>query len=233
MLVRVSLIALTTVFVISCGGEEPEQSANIPRTESQASAAEPAQAQSSSAWQVRIDRSRSAEDPDNTTNVDFTAMGPSGFHYAGGPAGTLWMPGQTVSGNYVLSGTFTLNKPASHTTYYGLVFGGSNMAGASQHYLYFQVAQDGTYLVKVRDGDSTNELEGGKTKSPAVQMPGSGRSSVNTLEVRVAGDTVEFVVNGTVVHTSPRTGTLAMTDGIVGARVNHVTDVTLTNFRAG
>jgi hypothetical protein len=61
-----------------------------------------------------------------------------------------------------------------------------------------------------------------------VRRPdGSGRSS-NTLEVRVAGDTVSYVVNGTVVHTGPKAG--VTTDGIVGFRVNHQLDVAVEGF---
>lgn len=228
MLARVFLITMAGTLVVSCaGGAEP--SAETRAAEAPAAAAAAAQPQAQ-AWEVRLDQSQSASDPDDVADIDFTSMGSNGFHYVGGPAGTLWMPGQTASGAYMLSGTFTLNKPASHTTYYGLVFAGSNMGEANQHYLYFQVAQNGTYLIKSRDGDETMELEGGKTESPAVQMPEDGGSSVNELAVRVTADAVEFLVNGTVVHTSPRTGMFAMTDGIVGARVNHVTDVTLTNF---
>ena len=47
----------------------------------------------------------------------------------------------------------------------------------------------------------------------------------------MAGDTISYVVNGTVVHTTPESGATAVTDGIVGARTNHVTDVTVPNFR--
>ena len=47
----------------------------------------------------------------------------------------------------------------------------------------------------------------------------------------MAGDTISYVVNGTVVHTTPESGATAVTDGIVGARTNHVTDVTVSNFR--
>ena len=42
------------------------------------------------------------------------------------------------------------------------------------------------------------------------------------LEVRVGADATQFVVNGTVVFTAPKTGMAARTDGIWGVRVNHV-----------
>ena len=68
-----------------------------------------------------------------------------------------WNPANTASGNYTLKGTFTLMKPSGHTNYYGLVFGGSDLEGPQQSYLYFVVAQNGTWLIKRRDGDADRE----------------------------------------------------------------------------
>jgi DNA-binding FadR family transcriptional regulator len=45
------------------------------------------------------------------------------------------------------------------------------------------------------------------------------------VEVRVGTGKTDFVVNGVVVHTEPRTGALAKTDGIYGIRVNHQLEV--------
>ena len=223
MLRRAVLTVVTAVFVVSCAAE-PEAEPSEPV------AAEPQEVDvAEDGWQVRIDKSQSATDPDDTSDVEFMPM-EGGFHYVGGPAGTLWMPGQTASGDYTLSATFTLNEPSSHTNYYGLVFGGSNLGEADQRYQYFQVAQNGTFLIKERTGDATQDLEGA-TEHTAVKTPPESGSSVNALEVRVARDTISYVVNDTVVHTTPREGVFATTDGIVGARVNHVTDVTVSDFQ--
>ena len=62
-------------------------------------------------WQVRADRSENAGDPDDTPELEFSAMGTTGFHSIGGPAGTFWIPGQSATGDYTLSATFTLNEP--------------------------------------------------------------------------------------------------------------------------
>jgi hypothetical protein len=45
---------------------------------------------------------------------------------------------------------------------------------------------------------------------------------VNELAVRINGDQIEFVVNGTVVHSTERSGPLLDTNGLYGVRVNHV-----------
>jgi len=41
----------------------------------------------------------------------------------------------------------------------------------------------------------------------------------------VGADKIDFVVNGTVVHTEPKSGATAKTDGIYGIRVNHLLEV--------
>ena len=219
----VALTVLTGILAVSCAAEPEPVEPPAPEP--------PAAEAPAGEWQVRIDESQSATDPDDTPDIEFTPMGAAGFQYVGGPAGTLWMPGQTASGDYTLSAAFTQNEPASHTTFYGLIFGGSDLGDPTQRYLYFQVAQNGTFLIKERTGDETEDLEGGETEHAAVQTPPEGGSAVNALEVRVAGDTVSYVVNDTVVHTTPRTGVFAATDGVVGARVNHVLDVTVSNFQ--
>jgi len=64
-----------------------------------------------------------------------------------------------------------------------------------------------------------------KTPSDAVKKPDAGGKSVNALEVRVAPAKIDYVVNGTVVHSAPKSGVTAKTDGIYGIRVNHLLDV--------
>ena len=135
----------------------------------------------------------------------------------------------TASGTYTLKGSFTLLKPSGHANYYGLVFGGSGLEGADQTYLYFEVAQNGTWLVKKRDGNATSNVVG-RTPSDAVKKPDDSGKSVNDLEVRVGADKIDFVVNGTVVHSEPKTGAVAKTDGIYGIRVNHLLDVQVDGF---
>src|SRR5439155_555416 len=85
--------------------------------------------------------------------------------------------------NYTLKGTFTLMKPSGHTNYYGLVFGGSDLEGAQQKYLYFLVAQNGTWLIKRRDGETTTDVAP-KTASEAVKKPDASGKSTNVLEAQ-------------------------------------------------
>ena len=185
-------------------------------------------AQAPTGWQVRIDHSENAADPDDVPDLTIMTMG-NGFHVVGGLAGTFWNPANRVEGDFTAKATFNLMKPASHTSFYGLTFGGEDLVGAGQKYLYFLVAQNGNYIIKTRAGEDTTEVQA-STPHAVVSQPGADGRSTNLLEVRVAGDTISYVVNGTVVHTTPKSAVTAVTDGIVGVRVNHVLDVHVDAF---
>jgi len=100
-------------------------------------------AQAPKGWLVRADRSTSASDPDKSGTIKFVTMG-TGFHATNPQAAVYWNPANTATGAYTVKGTFTLVKPSDHINYYGVVFGGSDLGGPKQSYLYFLVAQDGT-----------------------------------------------------------------------------------------
>ena len=188
----------------------------------------PLAGQSPKGWKVRVDRSTSASDPDGAGSIKFVTEG-SAVHATNPQAAVYWNPSNSASGNYTLKGTFTLLKPSGHTNYYGLVFGGSDLEGPQQQYTYFLVAQNGTWLIKKRNGDATDNVAA-KTPNDAVKKPDDTGKSTNTLEVRVGADKVDFVVNGQVVNSMPKSG--LKTDGIYGIRVNHLLDVNIDNFGA-
>jgi hypothetical protein len=181
----------------------------------------PLVAQAPKGWKLRVDRSTSASDPDAAGTIKFMQMG-STLHAINPQAAVYWNPASTASGNYTLKGTFTLMKPSGHTNYYGLVFGGSDLEGANQSYTYFLVAQDGTWLVKKRAGEAATDVIA-KTPNAAVKKPDASGKSVNALEVRVGADKIDYVVNGTVVQSAPKSG--VKTDGVYGIRVNHLLEV--------
>ena len=189
----------------------------------------PLVAQAPKGWKVRADRSTSASDPDAAGSIKFVTMD-NGFHATNPQAAVYWNPANTATGTYTLKGTFTLMKPSGHTNYYGLVFGGSDLEGPNQNYLYFLVAQDGTWLIKRREGDASTQNVADKAASDAVKKPDATGKSTNALELRVTANKIEYLVNGTTVHTTPRTGPTAKTDGIYGIRVNHQLEVRIDGF---
>jgi hypothetical protein len=188
----------------------------------------PAFAQAPKGWKVRGDHSADASDPDAAGAIKFVVSG-SGFHATNPMAAVYWNPANTATGNYTLKATFKLIKSSGYDEYYGLIFGGNGLEGPMQNYLYFMVTDDGTYLIKRRDGSSTQGVSP-KTPSPAVKKPDASGTATNALEVRVTADKVAFAINGTVVTTLPKTGAAAKTDGIYGMRINHQLDVQIDGF---
>ena len=186
----------------------------------------PLVAQTPQGWRMRVDESTSAEDPDDRPDLKVATVG-SGMRITGGPAGTFWNPSNAVTGNWTARANFTLMKPSSHTNYYGLIFGGRDIEGPKQTYVYFLVAQNGTYIIRRRVGEQVTDVQG-RMMHAAIQRPDANGRSVNALEVRVAGNTVSYVINGMVVHTAPK-GNL-VTDGLVGVRINHALDVQMEGF---
>jgi hypothetical protein len=189
----------------------------------------PLNAQAPKGWKLRVDRSMSASDPDAAGDIKFVEVG-SGFHATNPKAAVYWNPANTAAGNYTLKGTFKLVKTSGHSEYYGLIFGGSGLDGPAQSYTYFMVEQDGTWLIKSRNGSSTAQVASSGSPSDAVKKADASGMSTNALEVRVMPDKVDFVVNGKVVNTAPKSGQALKTDGIYGIRVNHMLEVQVDGF---
>jgi predicted secreted protein len=188
-------------------------------------------AQSTAGWKQRIDASTDASDPDPAGEVKFTAI-PGGFQTSNPKAAVFYNPANTATGNYTLKGTFAQNARSSHANFIGLVFGGKDLAGAGENYTYFLIApQNGSFLVKQRTGAGQRDTKDVVARTPnaaITQLDANGKAS-NTLEVRVGADKIDYVVNGTVVSSSPKTG--ITTDGIWGFRVNHaLPDVSVTGL---
>jgi len=196
-------------------------------------------------YRMRLDASTDAADPDDSPNVKVIRHG-NAVTVATGPAALLYKETDRATGNYTLKGTFTLLAPSAHTNFYGLMIGGQNLGAANESYLYFLVAQNGNYIVKWRrmavpeaGGPRGNESPTivPSTAHAAVVRPDETGRSVNNLEVRVTADKIDFVVNGQVVTSLPKTGlegtiggaaagtkvpVTSGTDGIWGFRINHV-----------
>jgi hypothetical protein len=189
----------------------------------------PLNAQAPKGWKLRVDRSMSASDPDAAGDIKFVEVG-SGFHATNPQAAVYWNPANTAIGNYTLKGTFKLVRTGGHSEYYGLIFGGSGLDGPAQSYTYFMVEQDGTWLIKSRNGSSTAQVASSGSPSDAVKKADASGTSTNALEVRVMPDKVEFVVNGKVVNTTPKSGQAVKTDGIYGIRINHMLEVQVDGF---
>jgi hypothetical protein len=191
----------------------------------------PIAAQVQAGWKVRIDGSQSASAPDATPTLKFAPMG-KGFHLTGGPGAIVWDPAHTVKGIYSVKATFTLMKPSDKVTYYGLAFAATDIEGSAPAYVYFTIAQDGTFQIRHRAGNDVHDMD--KSLHYAIRKPDASGKSTNTLEVQVAPTAVSYLVNGAVVDATPnRPGTGAYTektDGLVGVRIDDQIDVQVDGF---
>jgi hypothetical protein len=173
-------------------------------------------------WTVRADRG-------DAKNAKIVTMG-KGLHLTLGPAIILYRTETKGSGPFHTLATFTQTKPSEHAEGYGLFVGGQDLDGAAQKYLYFLVRQDGSYLIKRRDGEKTTDVSKGWVKHEAVKQPEGKGSATNLLEVdnKLDPNRVAFLVNGQEVYATDAKG-MAL-DGIVGLRVNHNLDVHVEGF---
>jgi mono/diheme cytochrome c family protein len=96
-------------------------------------------------WSVRPDRGTADQ-------IKFAIAGDVD-HFAMGPAGTFYRSDWTKSGDYQFSARLTQMKAPTHPISYGLMIGGSDLAGPNQTYSYFLVRNQGEYYVANREGD--------------------------------------------------------------------------------
>ena len=181
-------------------------------------------AQTPRGWRMRVDESAAASDP-AAARIDFTATD-RGFHAANPDGAVYWNDADSASGDYTLKASFTLMKPASSPNFYGLVFAARDLEGPRRQYLYFMVAQDGTWLIKRRNADASEDYIVPKTASAAVQKPDAAGKSVNVLEVRAGAGAVQYLVNGTLVHSAA-----AEAAGVCGVRITRLLDIQVDRFR--
>lgn len=179
----------------------------------------PAQADARAAgWQLRPDDGHT-----DLTGFTFVERRPGWQLTTGRFSGIVFHPERTGVGTYE-SVTTIAQFPVSPQRLegYGVFVGGKDLIGPTQEYTYFLIRHDGRFLIKGRRGTSTTTLVDW-TPSPAIrQLPanaGASSSVSNTLIVRVAADSVTFLINGTQVSRLASAG-LSLT-GVAGIRANH------------
>jgi hypothetical protein len=166
-------------------------------------------------WNVRPDRG-------SADQLNFTQAGDV-FQFKMGSAGTFYNSSWTKSGDYQLSARLTQKAAPSHPISYGLMIGGSNLAGPMQTYSYFLVRNQGEFFIANREGDKLPTTVMNWTANPAIVKQGADGRQTNTLGIQVQGDNVIFTVNGTEMTRLPKSK--VHTDGLYGFRIGHNLDV--------
>lgn len=155
----------------------------------------------------------------NLSEAKYVVSGNS-WEITTGPAHIIYSPKDAATGNYTVSSTIEQLAAPQHREAFGLIFAGQNLDTPAQKYNYFVVAGTGEMLVKHRDGDVTRDLIGWHKTQWVPAADAQGRQTYR-LEVRVAGDSVKFVVNNVVAGALSKSALNMLTDGIAGLRVNH------------
>jgi len=176
-------------------------------------------------WSMRLD------DKDMTKAAKFITMG-SGFHITSGGAAVYWQPKDEQKDDFTASANFRqTTKNIGHGDLgeaYGLFVGGRDLSDAAkQTYLYFEVRQGGQFLIDHRAGPEVHKIV---DWTPAASIHKFDDSpNTNELAIKVAADSVRFLVNGVQVQALSRQQ-LTNLSGNVGIRVNHNLDVHVAGF---
>lgn len=170
---------------------------------------------------MRLDRGTAEQ-------IHFAITGDS-HHFAMGPAGTFYRTYWTKSGNYQFSARLTQTKAPTHPISYGLMIGGSEVAGPNQTYSYFLVRNQGEYYIVSREGDKRPVTVVSWTPNAAIVKKGVDGRQTNTLGIQVQGDHVIFSVNGTDVTRLEKSK--LHTDGMYGFRIGHNLDVDVDDVK--
>ena len=88
---------------------------------------------------------------------------------------------------------------------------------------------DGGYFIAHRAGTERHVLADW-TPNPAIKKIDDAPNASNELAIKVAADSVRFLVNGTQVNALPRGAMLGDMSGETGVRVNHNLDVHVGSF---
>lgn len=170
---------------------------------------------------------RTDEASRSIADAKYTAQPAGGWDVRTGPAHILYKAQDSVSGAYTLTTEIDQLEAPHHPEAYGVFFGGQNLTASNERYTYFLVRGNGMYAVKVRDADDARTVVE-FTASPNVPVADATGKASYAISVRVAADSVRFLVNEKPVATVAR-GALAV-DGVAGIRINHNLHVAVTQL---
>ncbi|MEZ4415770.1 MAG: hypothetical protein R3E10_08440 [Gemmatimonadota bacterium] len=161
------------------------------------------------------------------------------LHVTTGPAVAYWNASNTLSGDYMVSATFTepqymnLNN---HPHPYGLFIGGNDMGTDQQSYLYCAAYGNGNFIVR-GFGPEAFQMNGrrGEMSDAVHTAAGPGEQVTQEIAIMVMGGTVSCQINGTTVASYPVSevvgaGKLKSTDGVYGIRFGHNTEAMVTGL---
>lgn len=177
-------------------------------------------------WRIVTDRVEA-----DTSEIFFVSM-PPGVHVTTGPAAIFYHPDSTATAPFRVEQEVYLFDPGSRNEAFGVFVGGRDLQGSYQAYTYFLIRRSGEYLIKRREGASTETLRGWTAHAAVAgwdEREEGDETVKNVLAVEAGRDELVFHVNGEEVDRVARRSGLAV-DGIVGYRVNHALNVHISGL---
>lgn len=160
------------------------------------------------------------------------------FHITTGPALTYWKD-VPATGDYTVKATFTEPKYMNLNTHphpYGLAIAGNDIGTPQQTYLYCAAYGNGNFIVR-GFGPEPFQMNGrrGEANEAVHKAAAPGQPVTQEIALGVKGDKVTCTINGTAVASYDKSalvtaGKLKSTDGMVGMRFAHNTDVMVSHF---
>lgn len=188
-------------------------------------------------WKGAVDASETAAGK-TLNDAKFSQEG-NAMHVTTGPAITYWNPSLHASGSYTVKATFTEPKYMNLNTHphpYGIVMAGNEMGTPQQSYLYCAAYGNGNFIVR-GFGPEAFQMNGrrGETNEAVHKAAGPGEPVTQEIAMKVSSGHVTCSINGTDVASYETSavvaaGKLKSTDGVVGLRFAHNTDVMVTGF---
>ena len=233
---RQSLMVLAAVLAAACArGDEAATDADSASATTPAGGSAGANANRDSAaggggappgFMARVD-SNPNQTPGNIAEVSYTRSGDM-WEVRTGPHHILWTPGDTASGNYTATARLQQLEAPAHREAFGIFVGGRNLDQSTQRYLYFVVGGTGEYMISRRDGGTVTALKPWTASGSVPKADASGKADY-TLAIRVASDSVRFLVNSAQVAALPKAD--LPTDGVAGIRIGHMLHVSVQPVR--
>lgn len=228
------IITLACMIAVGCTSQQSdEQAMESDTAETATTLGGGADGEMPADWQYRLDNpdAEAVVSSDTATADIFWVNMVPGMHITSGPAAIYWDSTNTLSGDFRISSNMHLFDPGDRREAFGVFFGGRDLDGEDQAYTYFLLRNGGQYLIKQRMGSETSVVVNWTDTDAMVSYTDTTEASVpNTLAVERSGDTLNFFVNDTQVHTMP-VGDI-VTDGIAGLRVNHALNLHIESFEA-
>jgi hypothetical protein len=175
-------------------------------------------------WSLRPDKADAKPE-----SVNFVTMG-SGMHVtSGNTAAVYWNPANTASGNYTVSVSFGVRQIPLHDAV-GLIWGGADLSGDKQSYDYMLIYGNGSFAVKHRTGTVVHDIIKQTPNAAIKAADKDGGSASNNVAVRVAADSIRFMINDVQVGAVDAKNPMMPNAGIYGVRVNHGISVHISNL---